>query len=85
MPTALYRLLLACLLLLPIAAHAGEAEDFVAANSNQQAQLLETWAAQPDPARLALLNALQQGQLSIAGERSPTAHREAETAKAHRG
>ena len=68
MPTALYRLLLVCLLLLPLAAQASEAEDFVAANSNQQAQLLETWAAQPDPARLELLNALQRGQLNIAGE-----------------
>ena len=68
---SLYRLLLACLLLLPIAAHAGDAEDFVAANSNQQAQLLEAWAAQPDPARLALLASLQQGQLTLDGQAKP--------------
>ena len=68
MPTALYRLILAGLLLLPWTAQAGDAEDFVAGNSGEQARLLETWAAQPDPARLELLNALQQGQLNIAGE-----------------
>ncbi|QIH05946.1 MULTISPECIES: urea ABC transporter permease subunit UrtB [unclassified Pseudomonas] len=71
MTMSLYRLLMACLLLLPIAAHAGDAEDFVAANFNQQAQLLEAWAAQPDPARLALLGSLQQGQLTLDGQAKP--------------
>lgn len=68
---SLYRLLMACLLLLPLAAHAGDAEDFVAGNSGEQARLLETWAAQPDPARIELLGALQQGQLNIAGATKP--------------
>ncbi|MGV6953991.1 urea ABC transporter permease subunit UrtB [Pseudomonas chlororaphis] len=68
MPTALYRFILACLLLLPLAARAGDAEDFVAANATQQARLLESWAAQPDPARLELLGALQQGQLTVDGQ-----------------
>ena len=71
MPTALYRFILAITLLLPMAAHAGDAEDFVAGNSSEQARLLESWAAQPDPARLELLTALQQGQLSMAGETKP--------------
>lgn len=68
MPTALYRLILALALLLPMTAHAGDAEDFVAANPVQQAKLLETWAAQPDPARIELINALQQGALTIDGK-----------------
>ncbi|PPA00833.1 urea ABC transporter permease subunit UrtB, partial [Pseudomonas sp. MWU12-2312b] len=68
MPTALYRFILAIVLLLPMATHAGDAEDFVAANPVQQAKLLEAWAAQPDPARIELINALQQGELSIDGQ-----------------
>src|SRR5471030_2396603 len=68
MPTALYRLILAIALLLPMTAHAGDAEDFVAANPVQQAKLLETWAAQPDPARVELINALQQGELNVDGQ-----------------
>ncbi|MEF9673710.1 hypothetical protein QNM99_22040 [Pseudomonas sp. PCH446] len=68
MPTALYRFLLALALLLPMAAHAGDAADFVAADSNQQAALLETWAAHPEPARIELINALQSGQLTLNGE-----------------
>ncbi|MDP3845255.1 MAG: urea ABC transporter permease subunit UrtB [Pseudomonas sp.] len=64
MPAALYRMLLSLALLLPISAHAGDATDFVAANPSQQAKLLETWAAQPDPARQPLLDALQQGRLA---------------------
>ena len=58
MPTALYRLILAIALLLPMATHAGDAEDFVAANPVQQAKLLEAWAAQPDPARIELILSL---------------------------
>jgi urea transport system permease protein len=68
MPTALYRLILAFALLLPMATHAGDAEDFVAANPVQQAKLLEAWAAQPDPARIELINALQQGELTVDGQ-----------------
>ena len=68
MPTALYRYCLTLLLLLPFAAHAGDAEDFLAANPSQQAKLLQDWAAQPDPARIELVDALEQGQLTVNGE-----------------
>ncbi|ANF84017.1 urea ABC transporter permease [Pseudomonas antarctica] len=68
MPTALYRFIFAALLLLPFAAQAGDAEDFLAANPTQQAKLLQDWAAQPDPARIELVDALQQGQLTLNGE-----------------
>ena len=68
MPTALHSFILACLLLLPLAAHAGDAEDFLAANPMQQAKLLQDWAAQPEPVRIELVNALQQGQVSVNGE-----------------
>jgi urea transport system permease protein len=71
MPTALIRILLSLALLLPLAAQAGDAADFVAANSSQQARLLQNWAAQPDPARQPLLDALQNGQL--ASDREKTA------------
>jgi urea transport system permease protein len=68
MPTALYRFILAALLLLPVGAYAGDAEDFLSANPTQQAKLLQDWAAQPDPARIELVDALQQGQLTVNGE-----------------
>ncbi|WP_332845931.1 urea ABC transporter permease subunit UrtB [Pseudomonas lactucae] len=68
MPTALHRFILTALLLLPLAVHAGDAEDFLAANPTQQAKLLQDWAAQPDPARIELVDALQQGQLTLNGE-----------------
>src|ERR1700756_574157 len=68
MPTALHRLILAALLLLPFAAHASDAEDFINANPMQQAKLLQDWAAQPDPARIELVDALQQGQITVNGE-----------------
>ncbi|MBX9753568.1 MAG: urea ABC transporter permease subunit UrtB, partial [Pseudomonadaceae bacterium] len=64
MPTTLYRILLSLAVLLPLAAHAGDAADFVSANPSQQARLLQQWAAQPDPARQSLLDALQQGRLA---------------------
>ena len=60
MPTALYRFILAVLLVLPVAAHAGDADDFLAANPTQQAKLLQDWAAQPDPARVARYQQLYQ-------------------------
>jgi urea transport system permease protein len=47
MPTALNRYFLALLLLLPFGTHAGDADDFLAANPAQQAKLLQDWAAQP--------------------------------------
>lgn len=34
----------------------------------QQAKLLQDWAAQPDPARIELVDALQQGQITFNGE-----------------
>ncbi|WP_375740367.1 urea ABC transporter permease subunit UrtB [Pseudomonas boanensis] len=64
MPTVLYRILLALPLLLPLAAQAGDANDFAAANPAQQARLLERWAAEPDAARQPLLDALQQGRFA---------------------
>ena len=68
MPTALYRFIVALLLLLPLTAHADDASDFAGANNTQQAQLLERWAAQPLPARIELINGLQQGQIIVDGQ-----------------
>lgn len=51
--------------LLPCFVHAGDAEDFAAANRTQQAKLLQNWAAAPDAKRLALLSALSQENLVI--------------------
>jgi urea transport system permease protein len=68
MPTAFYRFILALILLLPLAVHASDASDFVSADSAQQAKLLEAWAAQPDPARVELINSLQQGLITVDGE-----------------
>ncbi|MGU9809751.1 urea ABC transporter permease subunit UrtB [Pseudomonas sp. LF052] len=68
MPTALHRFILTALLLLPLAVYAGDAEDFLTANPPQQAKLLQDWAAQPDPARIELVDALQQGQITLNGE-----------------
>ncbi|WP_313451163.1 urea ABC transporter permease subunit UrtB [Pseudomonas rhodesiae] len=68
MPTALHRFIVTALLLLPLVVHAGDAEDFLAANPTQQAKLLQDWAANPDPARIELVDALQQGQLTANGE-----------------
>ena len=68
MLTALYRLTLALLLLLPWAAQADDASDFAAASNAAQAQLLDSWAAQPTPARVELINSLQQGNISVDGE-----------------
>lgn len=61
---AMYRLILSFLLLLPLAAFAGDADDFVAADSSQQAALLEGWSAQPHPERLDFLLALQEGRVA---------------------
>ncbi len=64
MPRFLYRFILALSLLLPFVAHASDAGVFVAADSSERAELLETWAAKPDPARLSFLIALQQGEVA---------------------
>jgi urea transport system permease protein len=71
MSTILTRLLLSLALLLPLTSHAGDAADFVAASPARQAQLLENWAAAPDPARLPLLDALQQGRLAGDSTKQP--------------
>ena len=66
MPTALIPFLLSlALLIVPLTSHAGDANDFVAANPAKQAKLLESWAAHPDPARQPLLDALQQGRVGV--------------------
>ncbi|WP_263261523.1 urea ABC transporter permease subunit UrtB [Pseudomonas sp. RIT-PI-S] len=65
------RLLLLFALLLPLAAHASDAGDFVASDATGQAKLLETWAAQPVPERLGLLQALQDGRLAADSEKHP--------------
>ncbi len=57
------RLLLTLLLLLPLATQANEGEFFLSAKPAEQAQLLEGWAAQPDAARLPLLQNLRQGRI----------------------
>ncbi len=64
-------MLLSLLLLLPLTAHAGDAQDFVTANPAKQASLLERWSAAPDAARLPLLEALQQSR--VATDSSKTA------------
>jgi urea transport system permease protein len=64
MPTALTRILLGLLLLLPLVASANEADAFVAANPAKQAKLLQDWTAAPMPERLPLLQALQQGRVA---------------------
>ena len=68
MPTALFRFICALLVLLPLGAYADDASDFAAANNSVQAQLLESWAAQPTPARVELINSLQQGQVTVDGQ-----------------
>lgn len=70
MPTALTRILLSLALLLPLVSRAGDVADFVAANPAKQAKLLESWAAQPDPARQPLLDALQNGRLAVDSAKS---------------
>ena len=68
MPTALYRFICALMLLLPLAASADDASDFAAANNTRQARLLESWAEQPVPARVELINSLQQGRVTVDGQ-----------------
>ncbi|MGV8916497.1 MAG: urea ABC transporter permease subunit UrtB [Pseudomonas sp.] len=68
MSNAFLRFILALALLLPLTAHASDAGDFAAASASQQAQLLESWAAQPSPARVELINELQQGQVTVDGQ-----------------
>lgn len=58
------RFLLTLLLLLSLATQASEGEYFLTAKPAEQAQLLEGWAAQPDAARLPLLDNLRQGRIA---------------------
>lgn len=51
------------MVLIPWRAQAADADDFVAANRGQQAQLLEQWAAAPQAPRLPLLRALKNETL----------------------
>lgn len=46
--------------LMPWLVQASDADTFVAASRNQQAQLLEQWTASPEPQRLPLLAALSK-------------------------
>jgi urea transport system permease protein len=74
MPTALTRILLGLLLLLPLVASANETDAFVAANPAKQAKLLQDWAAAPTPERLPLLQALQQGRVASEADKSAFIH-----------
>nr|WP_258313232.1 urea ABC transporter permease subunit UrtB [Pseudomonas sp. SGAir0191] len=47
-----------------MAVDASEGEFFLAAKPAEQARLLDTWAAQPEPGRLALLENLQAGRIA---------------------
>jgi urea transport system permease protein len=69
MLTALYRYCLLLLIVLPLASHAGDANQFAAASSSQQAKLLERWAAAPESGRLMLLEALDQGRVASDSDR----------------
>ena len=68
MRSVLVRFILTLGLLLPWLASASDSGDFVAADASRRAALLESWAAHPDPARIELLEALQQGQVAVEGE-----------------
>ena len=57
--------LLPLLLLLMGTAQAGPAADLAAASANDQAKLLQDWAAAPDPAQLPVLQALQHGRFYV--------------------
>ena len=71
MPTIFLRFFVALALLLPFAAQANDASDFVAAESAEQARLLESWAAQPIPERTELLLALQAGRVAADADKKP--------------
>lgn len=58
-------------LMLPWLAHAGPAADFAAASRTQQAELLQQWAAAPEPARLPLLQALRNESVVLDQNQQP--------------
>ena len=68
MRSVLVRFILTLGLLLPLLASASDSGDFLAADASRRAALLESWAANPDPARVETLEALQQGQVTVEGE-----------------
>ena len=68
MRSVLVRFILTLGLLLPLLASASDSGDFIAADASRRAALLESWAANPDPARIETLEALQQGQVAVEGE-----------------
>ena len=68
MRSVLVRFILTLGLLLPLLASASDSGDFLAADASRRAALLESWAANPDPARIETLEALQQGQVTVEGE-----------------
>ena len=68
---SLIKFLVTVVLLLPLMARANDASDFTGASSAEQVRLLEAWAAQPDPARLELLDALQDGRVAADAEKKP--------------
>lgn len=63
--------LLPLLLLLMGTAQAGPAADLAAASANDQAKLLQDWAAAPDPAQLPVLQALQDGRFYVDEDKRP--------------
>lgn len=71
MNTALHRLLLLLLLVLPWAAQAGDAADYAKASPAKQARLLESWAAAPAPERLPLIEALRANRVAIDQNKTP--------------
>ncbi|WP_028240922.1 urea ABC transporter permease subunit UrtB [Stutzerimonas azotifigens] len=71
MHTALYRIALLLLLALPCAAQAGDAADYAAASPAKQARLIERWSAEPDPARLPLIEALRESRVLIDDDKVP--------------
>ncbi|GLW37505.1 branched-chain amino acid ABC transporter permease [Pectobacterium carotovorum subsp. carotovorum] len=58
-------------LVLPLLAQAGPAVDFTTANRTQQAELLQQWAAAPEPARLPLLQALRDESVVLDKNQQP--------------
>jgi urea transport system permease protein len=68
---SLFRFLIAVVLLLPMVASANDASEFTGASSAEQVRLLEAWAAEPVPARLGLLVALQEGRVASDAAKKP--------------
>ncbi len=58
-------------LMFPLLAQAGPAADFAAASRMQQAELLQQWAAAPEPARLPLLQALRDESVVLDRNQQP--------------